>query len=222
MQRIEFRLIIFIFILLLSGFVDGHAQNTNQLTELYEQHDFDLLKENIGGIEGSYTKTPEYKFFKAVFIENGEEAQKEYKYVFDYGKGRIKYLAAYKMMDYYFARGYYNTAETYQKYILDNEFSPVTNVDMEGDSKDPGSPPSENGKDEVFIQVGAFGYRENAVQLMDMLSTQNIDSKIIEREINDKKLFCVWINGLENLDDTLKFANEIKEKYDLDFRIIKK
>ncbi len=223
MQRIEYRLTKFLFIIfLLSAFANGQAQNNNELIELYEQHEFALLKGKIAEIQGTYPTTPEYRFFKAVFIENGEEAQKEFKYIFDNGKGRIKYHAAYKMMDYNFARGYYNTAENYQKYVLDNELSPGATVDKSKDSTAPDLPEPAKSDDVVFIQVGAFGYRENAVQLRNMLSTQNIDSKIIEREINDKKLFCVWVDGLDNLDDTLKFANEIKEKYDLDYRIIKR
>ena len=118
-------------------------------------------------------------------------------------------------MDYYYANGYYETASKYQKYLVDSEN--VTNNKTEYVKQKPVSP-----TEKLYIQVGAFGLKENASQLQNMLKTQNIKAVIIEKKINSKQLYLVWIEGKSNFEDTLKEANLLREKYDLDYRIIKK
>ena len=63
--------------------------------------------------------------------------------------------------------------------------------------------------------------RDNAEQMKKMLDTQKIDSKIITREVQSKTLYCVWIPGKDEFNDTLNYANELKQLYHLDFNIIK-
>ena len=57
----------------------------------------------------------------------------------------------------------------------------------------------------------------------DMLKflVQKISSKIKIRHINNKKLFCVWVQGKKDFKQTLKLADELKQKYHLDYKIIK-
>ena len=92
------------------------------------------------------------------------------------------------------------------------------NVIEEGETKT--IPESKTAK--YYVQVGAFSLKENAEQRIRFLKIQNISSSVVEREVNNSTLYCVWIPGKESIDETLAFANEIKQKYALDFQIKKK
>ena len=71
-----------------------------------------------------------------------------------------------------------------------------------------------------IIQLGAFGLKENAYQLQKMLQTQNLYTRIENRNINGKILHCVWLDGKNGFSETLEFAEKIKEKYNLQYRIL--
>ena len=53
-----------------------------------------------------------------------------------------------------------------------------------------------------------------------MLKTQNLDSEIVLRTVNRKLLYCVWLKGSDKFNETLKHAENIKQKYQLQYRII--
>ena len=199
--------ILFLFILL-SGAVGGDA-----LMELYEAHNYEALKKALDSYPSS--NSYEVMFFRALFNENGEEAKAAYERVFSNTNGKLKRYSAKKLMDYYYANGYYETAKKYQKYLVESE-SGVT------ETRKPSNPATAAKQEELYIQVGAFGLKENAVQLQGMLKTQNIKANIVEKKINGKTLFLVWIKGKSDFESTLNEANSLREKYDLDYRIIKK
>ncbi|MFC2089110.1 SPOR domain-containing protein, partial [Calditrichota bacterium] len=110
--------------------------------------------------------------------------------------------------DYYYAKGYYITASKYQKYLV--EKSSDSNIKTTAEIE----------QDKYIIQLGAFGLKENAEQLKTMLETQNLYPRIVERNINGKLLYCVWMDGKTNFSQTLRYAETIKQKYQLQYRII--
>lgn len=223
MQSIKFKYLINIFIILFCLFAFAFAnQQFDILYKLYAQNDFRQLRQNVEELNQKYPDSIEIRFFKALFISDGETAKGHYLFTFEQGKDRIKLLAAKKLMDYYYARGYYVNASKYQKYLVENEQRGESNDIITNKSLEKLVPSTGKKAEQYFIQVGAFGYRDNAQQLSDMLATQNIETNITLRQIQDKKLFCVWIKGKRNFEETLNYANRIKVKYDLEFRIIKK
>ncbi len=183
-------------------------------TDSYNRKDFAKIKEMLSGGEDAFLKPSDALFFKSLFISNGEVALKNYQTVFESGSIVLKPFAAQKLMDYFYAAGYYVTATKYQKYIVENQNfvkkQPITE----------NRPNVTDGK--YYIQVGAFGLKDNARQQVAFLGTQNITASLVERDVNGKNLFCVWIEGKTNLDSTLQIANRIKQKYDLKFQIMKK
>ncbi len=204
---------IVIFILWANSLV--FAQGKLQLwTETYHHKDFQKIKEMLSGGEDSFLKPADALFFKTLFISNGELARKNYQTVFSSGSKSLKPLAAKKLMEYFYAAGYYVTATKYQKYIVQNQNSGL-------EQKNSGKVLS-GSDDAYFIQVGAFGLKDNARQQVDFLETQNINADLVTRTVNGKTLFCVWIKGKTDLDSTLQQANQIKQKYDLQFQIMKK
>jgi hypothetical protein len=200
--------------ILLLFFTLSGAIAADALIELYEAHNYEALKKAID----SYSTNNSYEimFFRAVFNENGEEAKAAYEKVFSNTNGKLKRYSAKKLMDYYYANGYYDTAKKYQKYLVESE----TQTTEKNNSSKPVT--SVVTQEKLYIQVGAFGLKENAAQLQNMLKTQNIKASIIEKKINGKNLFLVWIKGKSDFESTLNQANSLREKYDLDYRIIKK
>lgn len=210
------RIIAAAFWLILSTFVIAAAEEPlDELFRLYEQKDFKKLQLKVQVLAEQYPDRPEIRFFRTLFEANGETAVKTYTDIYENGTGRIKYLAAEKLMQYYYARGFYLNASKYQKYLADNADSDQEKV----------TEPKSNDRRETQklyqIQVGAFSIRDNAQQLSSMLETQNIKSQIVIKNVEDKKLFCVWVEGYDSFEKTLEFANQIKARYELGYRIIK-
>ena len=190
----------------------------------YEQHNYEIVRQDLSGVDQNYQSGLDYQFFSAVFNENGEEAKEIFQLVFEKSNKHLKRLAAKKLMDYYYAKGYYVNASKFQEYLVDegngaDVANPIQVQQPEIPENKPVQPSIESEK--YYIQVGAFSLEENASQLVKMLATQNIKARVVERKIDKRNLFCVWLEGKEDFKKTYDYANIIKEKYDLKFRIIK-
>ena len=209
MSSQNFKFIVLVFVL--TVFSCGFAQDNNQLFALYKQNDFAGLKQALAGL--SNNSGTDIQFYKALFNTDAEKAELQYKKVFEVGTPRLKLLAAKKLMDYFYALGYYVSATKYQKYIVEHS---QINVAHTQPAKEPVV------ESIYYIQVGAFGLEENARQQVDFLKIQDIESNVIKREVNGKTLFCVWIEGSSDLQKSLDYANKIRLKYDLQFQIMKK
>ena len=200
--------------LLLGTAIPGYAQQRENLYNLYKQNQLQILEESVKkkppAADGDY----ELLFFQTLFVKDGEQAEQKYLSVFEYGSPRLKLLAAKKLMAYFYAAGYYVTSEKYQKYLVEHEIPEAT---------EPQPPVArETAPPKYYIQVGAFGLAENAKQRVSFLKTQDVKSQLVERNVNGKTLYCVWIEGKTDLDKSLEYANKIKQKYDLEFQIMKK
>jgi len=189
------------------------AQNVinKNLFELYDSQNFEQLESELAKLDKINSKSSEIEFLNTIFMENGEEAIKIYLKLFENSHGDFKSVVSKKISDYYYAKGYYLTASKYQKYLVES----TRTISKYQKNK---SIQTENIK--YIIQLGAFGLEENAVQLQEMLQTQNLYSRIEKRDINGKSLHCVWLDGKKEFSKTLEFAEKIKEKYHLQYRIL--
>ena len=208
----KMKIILTIFTVLIAvQFTLAQSLINKNLFGLYNNQKFEELKTEIDNLDKNQSKSPEIEFLNTVFMENGEEALQIYLKLFDNSYGDFKSIVAKKLSDYYYAKGYYLTASKYQKYLVESTSTKPTqqkNIDVPADSK------------KYIIQLGAFGLKENAVQLLEMLQTQNLYTRIENRNINGKTLHCVWLDGKNGFSETLEFAEKIKEKYHLQYRIL--
>lgn len=195
------------------------AQNTLELEKLYRAGKLEQLRVKTNGFSSS--TNPDLLYYKALLTSNGEAAQKIYARVFDAGSKAYKVRAAKKLMDYYYAVGYYVTAEKYQKFIAENS-TPEDVLNAPETVSQPVSKPSATPESGYVIQVGAFGLPDNAEQQVKFLATQDVTARVVQRKVNEKVLYCVWVNGKPDFDRTLKYANRLKQTFDLEFRIMKK
>ncbi len=198
-------------ILLLSSLNLSAQTNEQSLINLYRNHQFNLIKQKLSEFAPQDTSGMTYLFFKTLFIRNGALAKKNYERVYRYASNPLKKLAAQRLHDYYYALGLYFKASQYSG--------------IQPDSQKTGHPIK---SDDLFyegslfkIQFGAFSSKKNAEQQARFLQKENIQAKVVKRRINNRQLYCVWVNGLKNIEETQKFAEQIKKQVHLDYRIIK-
>ncbi|MCB0280988.1 MAG: SPOR domain-containing protein [Calditrichae bacterium] len=205
----------FLFLFMFSGFL--YSQGSETLFKMYQQREYQQVKEKYNQIKGNLTKS-EQLFFESLLMPDAESAFTNYKELFDKSDGRIKYFAAERLKDYYYAKGYYSTASDYERYLVENRSLIETpEVTFQLDE----TPEVQEDAEKLYIQVGAFGLEDNAQQMQQMLQTQKVESSIVKKEVNSRLLYCVWVHGKENFQQTLNLANDLKQKYHLDFKIIK-
>lgn len=205
----------YIFIGLLFCFAINYLQAQQRFSQMYayyEQQHYSELQVLVDKEKETAKNSFDVQFFKALFIRDGEEAAKVYEHLYKKASGKAAFYAAKKLMNYYYAKGYYIRASEYEKYLVEH---PIIREELS-----PSAPNLDGGK--YFIQVGAFSLPENAMQQVGFLAVQNIKSEVVQVSVKGKNLYCVWIPGRVNLDKTLELANQIKKKYALEYQIKKK
>lgn len=199
----------------------GFAQEPfAKLYRLYSEHQIPQLKQEIEKpAYSAYRGTPELLFFKSILNRDAEAAVADFERVFKQGGEKIKRLAAQKLYQYFYAKGFYVTAQNYQKYLVEHQpVEPPEQVQPAEKATDV----QPAGRENFYIQVGAFGIKENAEQRRRFLKTQDIPTTLVKRNVNGKTLFCVWVKGKQNLETTIKYAERLKQKFDLNYQIMKK
>ena len=172
---------------------------------LYAQKNFEELKIELNKFNDQINSSTDLTFLNAHFLEDGDAAAKIYETLSESSTGILKYYVRQKLAEYYYARGFYVKAA---------EWKSGADIPADLNARLPAISRA------FKIQVGAFGFKENASKLHNYLETNNIHSEIIQRDINNKTLFCVWIDGKDSRDQTEKYAEEIKSKLRLNYQIV--
>jgi hypothetical protein len=200
------------------------AQEFSELYTLYQQKKFTALQQKTQQLALQYPDKDDIQFFKALSLENGDEAVKIYEqlYLRAAATGVLKYELSKKLSQYYYARGLYVRAAEFEKPPETTSPAPSGSVTLMSNAAGvPAAKPGQDRETNYIIQVGAFGEEENARQLQKNLRAQKFESKIVERLVNEHNLYCVWVNGGNSLDETLRLAEKIKNRLKLEYRILK-
>ena len=197
------------------------AQDLEELYRLYGAHALAELEKRLSTLPQDAEQIPDIVFFRTVFDENGEEAARIYEQLFEASDGWLKKVTADKLAQYHYARGYYVKAADFAAIA---EAAPAR-LDRNPvlQRKPDTTPPADRTQIQEYryaIQVGAFGYRDNAEKMLDLLNKQRLEARIVKREVNGKTLFCVWIDGQNDREKTQEYARELKEKYNIPYRVV--
>jgi hypothetical protein len=166
------------------------AQDTASLYKLYAERKMEALKSQLPLLKES----PEKTFFQTLFISNADSSVELYKLIYKNASGKLKPLVSRKLYEYYYAKGFYVTAQRYE--------------DSEGES--------------VYeIQLGAFLSQENALDLKEKLFNGGLKTYLVIKEINQKKFYCIRMKGKDSIESTTSLADQIGRKFNLKYRIIK-
>jgi hypothetical protein len=212
-----------VFILFLSSLLHisiVSAQKYPDLYTYYTNRNIDKLETRIQQLENTTQNDPEVLFFRTVLSDNGDSAFNIYDRLFKQSKGSLKNLAAQKLAEYYFARGFYVKSSEYKN--IAKTYIPLKTIEEPKSGDNTSEIKTEPLGASIYkIQVGAFGVRENANDLAEYLKGKKVEVSVVSREINGKDLYCVWVEGGSNLDSTEKIAEEIKKNFRLSYRIVK-
>lgn len=72
------------------------------------------------------------------------------------------------------------------------------------------------------LQIGAFGKRDNAAKLKESFSQKGYDVDITTKYLSDQLLYLVWIGEFETEDQARRFGDDLKNRYDVTFQVIRK
>jgi hypothetical protein len=214
MHHPKYNILVFFYYLVLTNTVVALGQPVTELYELYTNKEMVQLYEKAYQLSQKYPDNLEIRFFKTLFIENAEEAIKIYEELYHKSQGRFKKVIASKISDYYYAKGFYVKAADYQ----------VVAVEQMNQSHKPvkqASAISKKADSDLVIQVGAFKFKENAQYLQNVLRSNRVPSRVVAREIGQNTLYCVWIDGKSNFEETREIAENINKKFNLKYRIFK-
>ena len=157
------------------------GQSSKELSDLYENQQFLKLKEYY---ENNQIHDPGWKrFVEALSEDNADSAIIMFAGVYKSSQDKVlrKHVIE-RISDYYYARGYYKTAE---RLLRDKKFLDET-VSAKPE-------PGRSNTVGYGIQVGAFGNYENALALKNKMLKKNRNVTIVNKESNGENLFLVVI-----------------------------
>jgi hypothetical protein len=216
MWRMGFKYTTITLCLIFSNISTLSAQQFSHLYELYAEKKLSLLEDEVKKLNNNSDREIDLIFFHALFIEDGDQAIKIYEQLINRAAGLLKKYTAKKISEYYYARGFYVKAAQYE-----NIYKKINISNNQTLKK------SENGKtdslpsDNLVIQVGAFGSLENASKLKNMLAAKEIKVRVVKRIVQNKNLYCVWIDGKNNFEETREYAELLKRNFRLTYSILR-
>jgi len=195
------------------------AQKHQDLFDFYANKQIDKLESRIQQLANIANDDQEVLFFRTVLSDNGDTAFSIYEQLFIQSHGPLKKLVSEKLAEYYYARGFYIKSSEYEKIALTYIPLKTTEVLKSGDNiiKSRSEPDT---KPIYKIQVGAFGIIENANDLAGFLQGKKLEVNVVSRNVGGNTLYCVWVEGASSFESTENIAEEIKEKYQLSYRIV--
>jgi len=72
------------------------------------------------------------------------------------------------------------------------------------------------------VQIGAFTDQNNAIRLKESFPKLRNRITIVPKLINRKKFYLVWIGNFPSRKKAQEFGNKLKDRYNIQFRVVKK
>ncbi len=214
---------IFFFALILSLFLSISilsAQEHQDLFEYYANRQIDKLETRIEQLGNTAHNDPEVLFFSTVLTNNGDNAFSIYERLFKQSRGPLKNLAAEKLAEYYYARGFYIKSSELEN--IAKTYVPVKTTEKIKSGDNIRENKIERSTKSIYkIQVGAFSVIENANDLASFLKGKKLEVSVVNRNISGNNLYCVWVEGNSSFESTENIAKEINKRYKLSYRIVK-
>ena len=196
------------------------AQNHQDLFEYYKNKQIDKLTTRIQQLKNNAQNDPEVLFFSTVLTDNGDVAFSTYERLFIQSRGIVKNLAAEKLAEYYYARGFYIKSSEYEKF--GKTYIPVKTLEVIKSGDNTREKKAEQRSKSIYkIQVGAFSVIDNANDLAGFLRGKKLEVSVVTRKVSGNNLYCVWVEGGSDFKSTEDIAVEIKKIYNLSYRIVK-
>lgn len=212
MWKLEFlRMKYLLTLLLFLPLIIQAETNSNKLWSAYVNGDINTVIESRKNIMSFRDKSHQTAFLKAIFIKDGDRALSVYQNIVSNAKdGELRYHAAKKIYEYYYARGFYITADDLKKRM---GFDKIDIVSVKG------NPNLELPPIKYVIQIGAFSDKKNAEKMIKRISNLKATIMIKTKNISGRELHLVWVGPFTERQKAEDLAVSIKENYQIQPRI---
>jgi hypothetical protein len=151
------------------------------------------------------------KFLQTLFVRDGESAFRVYKsIVINTEDNELRYQAAQKLYEYYYARGFYVTADNIRKQMGADNLQVVKSTGGSG----PELPPLK-----YVLQVGAFSDKENARKLIRRFSGLDVTIMLKTKTISGRELHLVWIGPFNSRTNAERLAEKVRNDFQIEPKI---
>ena len=210
--------------------------------EMIERGQGDAVSAELPQLMTAYQNNSGVMYLQAVLTPDGTDAAKIYQNIVDnFPKDEWADDALYRLYQYYTSVGLYKTAEQklaqlkmeypFSAYASESPAPAVTRPQPKTPAQ--GNPPvAEPEREKVpsmaaptpvpkysgsfTVQVGAFSTLVNAEELKRKFEKEGYTSNIFTITRNTQKLHKVWVGEFQTMEETRRFAAEIKKKFGLD------
>lgn len=198
------------------------------LFELMKEHPFD----------------PSVMFLDAVLTQDAQKALQIYNKILNkYPGSKYADAALYRIYAYYYALGYYDTANTYVERLkadypgspylkimnrsINYSSQPEQNLDENDSAVDNSTPKNDeqdvSSNEKIFkftIQAGAFSSKDNALSLQKDLVDAGYYSIIKEKNVAGSTFQVVYVGKFTNEEDAQNLLQVIETKFQINGRVV--
>jgi hypothetical protein len=164
------------------------------------------VRKELPSLKKNYPNNAGVLYLQALLTDNAEESFTLYsRIVRDFPKSDWREESLYKLYQYYLITN--NTKKSAEKYKqLVTQYPKTKLLNRNSDQ------PTGN----LFtIQIGAFGSKESAKNLSEVLEEKGYKTKTIEKRTDDKTLYKIFYGKYSNKSDAEKVQKEIEKKLNL-------
>jgi cell division protein FtsN len=224
-----------------------------QYIKMIDQGDTEKASEESAALIAANPNNPAILYLEGRLSTDGTEALKYYQTILDnFSKSQWADDALYQTYQYYYALGYYKTAniklEQLKKQYPDSPYltSKTTeqvvaektqeevpkNLPLNSEVQKPTPtsslpvpvPPvaTQSTTDLYTIQVGAFSTSSNADKQKTYFEELGYQVVITNKVKSGKSLFLVWVGAYPTAEDAVKASYEIKKKYNIESIVVQR
>ncbi len=215
------------------------AQSAVDYLKMVENGQAERVRAQLPNLLKEHPNDASFLFLDAVLTEAGDEAVEKYKAILKkYPNSNFADASLYRIFSYYFALGYYKTAEDYlAKLKNDYPASPYLKVadrtipEEELDQQLKLQPPKKEEKKSAVnevksiegkftIQAGAFLNYKNAERLKNNFIKSGYYSTTYPKEVGGSILNVVIVGKFNSEAEAKNFLPKLKKEYKLNGRVI--
>ncbi|NOX38546.1 MAG: SPOR domain-containing protein [Calditrichaeota bacterium] len=188
----RWHLILFLFV------YSGLSQQSDSWLQLYRSHQiYELKRLNESG---AITDPHWRAFIEALFMDAADSAIARMAGIyFETTDAGLKEVIRQRIGQYYYARGYYETARRIQ---MDEAFVRML---LAGQQK----------KTRYGVQIGAFLHYENALKFKRKWEDRIRDVKVINKIRNGSRLYVVVAGGFRKREDAERLKEQLRSEFSL-------
>lgn len=188
-----------IFFLIISFSIQLFGQSNSELADLYENNQLIKLKQYS---DNDQINDPHWRVFvKALFEQNADSALGVFAAIYRLTPDKVlQRFIIERISGYYYARGYYKTAE---QLLKDKKYFNET-ISAHHKLK------TETQK--YGIQIGAFSSYENALSMKNKVLKRTDNVAIINKDSNDENLYVVVVGKFSDRESAERELQVLRQK----------